>query len=292
MKKQTMQQYIDDSYNGYINAGLKISKQDVIDDTRQRLKATTNKYNIPNDPLYFTSFDTKGVTGMASVAHYAKPNQPYYYQPNDAKRSQVQGVQPTRFNGNIQPQITGMPQAGGPTQFSFTGTQNGQQKSLYFQDLDTWKAASDQLGYRHREVTNNGNEAHATGYEFEDGGTNPPSKPKPKYNIPNAYMFDRFHPEHTPTKQDSVDYKNTFEAAQKNPGQFNYQQLLQASMNDYLIHNELSPDQNRTNYLRDANKAAAVWDAQNPKFEEGGEYELTDIQIKQLRKQGYKIQIL
>ena len=127
--------------------------------------------------------------------------------------------------------------------------------------------------------------------KMQGGGEGP--EPKPRYNIPNAYMFDMMHPNYTPTQSDSLQYRQIFEAAQKDPSKFNYQQLLQKAKNNYLMHNELGYDQNRANYLRDANTAAAVWDAQNPtKFEEGGEYHLTNIQIKQLKKLGYKIDII
>lgn len=307
--------------------------------------------------------------------------------PPPPQRSQVQGPQQlTPAVPQIGAPTGGLgPLAGGPTNFSFTGRDdNGQQTTRYFPDLSSWQAATEAMGYRNRETTNNNQEAHATGYQFkrggmkkadiggpamhdvqalmaqdprvlammqqddkqakgwtnapqqtgnglqinwdhafatqvaqslvggavsrfspnsqqntiqqfnkqqfspvnylpytpnvsqqaqygtmEDGGQIDPPTKKPKYNIPNAFMFDMGNPNYTPTPQDSVLYKQTFDAAQQAPNNFNYQQMNQAAMNNYLVHNELGYTQNRANYLRDANKAAAVWDAQHP-FKKGG----------------------
>lgn len=106
---------------------------------------------------------------------YSKPVQPYTYNkpvPPPPQRTQVQGVQPTPYVPNVQGSAMA-PQApiDPKSNFSFTGRDsNGQQTTRYFSDLDTWKQATDQMDYRQRNVTNNGQEAHATGYQFKDGG--------------------------------------------------------------------------------------------------------------------------
>lgn len=102
---------------------------------------------------------------------FAKPVQPYELAP-EPQKSKTGSLQP--FNKSINIPTTPLSSnvsAGRPTAFSFTGTQGGQQVTRYFDDLDTWQAATDQMGYRHRETTNEGKEAHATGYEFKNGGT-------------------------------------------------------------------------------------------------------------------------
>lgn len=110
--------------------------------------------------------------------YYNKPVQPYVYQPPTPQRSQVQGPQQMTGRPNITPPTGGPgPIAGGPTAFSFTGRDdNGQQVSRYFNDVNSWRAATDQMGYTHRETTNNEKEAHATGYQFREGG---------EYNLTN-----------------------------------------------------------------------------------------------------------
>lgn len=93
--------------------------------------------------------------------------------PPIAERSQVQGPQSaTPGIGQIGIPTGGPgPLAGGPTNFSFTGRNDqGQQDTRYFSDLDTWKAATDQMGYRWRSETNNGQQANASGYQFKLGG--------------------------------------------------------------------------------------------------------------------------
>lgn len=109
----------------------------------------------------------------ASTPLYAQPQQPYQYQPiPEAKRSQVQGVQSNQYTPNVKgsglnPQAPIDPRSN----FSFTGRDDqGQQTTRYFSDLDNWTNATNQMGYRNREVTNNGKEAHATGYQFQEGG--------------------------------------------------------------------------------------------------------------------------
>lgn len=103
--------------------------------------------------------------------HNVKVN--YQEIPSNAKRSQVQGVQSNQYT----PNVTGgsmNPQAPiNPTSnFSFSGRDdNGQQTTRYFSDLDNWTNATNQMGYRQREVTNNGKQASATGYQFKEGGT-------------------------------------------------------------------------------------------------------------------------
>lgn len=103
-------------------------------------------------------------------------------QPPVAKRSQIQGPQqiPTGTPNIGTPTGGPGPLAGGPTNFSFTGRNDqGQQDTRYFSDLDTWKAATDQMGYRWREETNNGKQANASGYQFKEGG---------EYNLTNAQI--------------------------------------------------------------------------------------------------------
>lgn len=115
---------------------------------------------------------------------FDKPKQPYIYQATDqqsiaprpiqtpnAPRSLVQGPKRAQFN-TIQgsPMIPQAP-IDPRSNFSFSGMgSDGQQKSLYFNDLDSWRNATEQMGYSHREVTNNGNSASATGYQFKRGG--------------------------------------------------------------------------------------------------------------------------
>lgn len=108
-------------------------------------------------------------------AQYSDPQQPYAYKKPipELKRSQVQGPQSaTPGIGQIGAPTGGPgPLAGGPTNFSFTGRNDqGQQDTRYFSDLDTWKAATDQMGYRWRNETNNGKNATASGYQFKEGG--------------------------------------------------------------------------------------------------------------------------
>jgi hypothetical protein len=101
------------------------------------------------------------------------PKQPYIYRPNDPKRSNLQGPIQIPNNRSQINQPTGGPEplAGGPTNFSFTGRDDqGQQDTRYFSDLDSWKAATDKMGYSNREITNNGKQANATGYQFAEGG--------------------------------------------------------------------------------------------------------------------------
>jgi len=101
-----------------------------------------------------------------------KTTQPQY-QPPIAKGSQIQGPQKLATDKvNIEAPTGGTgPLAGGPTNFSFTGRNDqGQQDTRYFSDLDTWKAATDQMGYRWRNETNNGKQANASGYQFKQGG--------------------------------------------------------------------------------------------------------------------------
>lgn len=123
----------------------------------------------------WTSIYKKAIAdGVSTFATgYDKPVQPYVYKPNDPKRSEVQA--PGNLAGNISqigaPTGGPGPLAGGPTNFSFTGRDNqGQQTSRYFPDLGSWQNAIDNQGYRWSDVTNNGKEAHASGYQFYTGG--------------------------------------------------------------------------------------------------------------------------
>lgn len=116
---------------------------------------------------------------------FAKPIQPVLYSPsnnnppiytnnqNDPKRSQIQGrVQIPNDRSQIS-QPTGGPGslAGVPTNYSFTGRNDqGQQDTRYFSDLDSWKAATDRMGYSNREVSGDNKKASATGYQFAEGG--------------------------------------------------------------------------------------------------------------------------
>lgn len=97
---------------------------------------------------------------------------PPSYVPPVAKRSQVQGPQQLTEPGQITPPMGGPgPLAGSPTNFSFTGRDNqGQQATRYFPDLSSWQNATDQMGYSWRNITNNGNQANASGYQFQFGG--------------------------------------------------------------------------------------------------------------------------
>lgn len=84
------------------------------------------------------------------------------YDAEDLSRGEVKGG----------PMLPG-PLAGGSSNFSFTGRdESGHQTTKYFSDLDTWRRASDMLGYSHREITNNDRAASATGIgnQFDDGG--------------------------------------------------------------------------------------------------------------------------
>lgn len=106
---------------------------------------------------------------------YNKPTQPYQYVKSipEPKRSQVQT--PAQLVNSV-PQIgipTGGsgPLAGGPTNFSFTGRNDqGQQDTRYFSDLDSWKSATDKMGYSNREISGDNKKANATGYQFAQGG--------------------------------------------------------------------------------------------------------------------------
>lgn len=117
------------------------------------------------------TYDNDHAWGLVHM--YSQPQQPYQYQPiPEAKRSQVQGVQSNQYTPNVKgsglnPQAPIDPRSN----FSFTGRDDqGQQTTRYFSDLDNWTNATNQMGYRNREVTNNGKEAHATGYQFQEGG--------------------------------------------------------------------------------------------------------------------------
>lgn len=108
------------------------------------------------------------------LAHFPEPEQPYIYKNYSPNRSEVQS--PKSLTGSYNP-IHGSPMKAGAsagknkTNFSFTGRDDrGQQDTRYFSDLDTWKAATDMMGYSNRETTDNDQEAHATGYQFKDGG--------------------------------------------------------------------------------------------------------------------------
>lgn len=113
---------------------------------------------------------------MPSARYQVEGNYYYFDKPSASPEPQVSKVQaPTKLAGSV-PQI-GQPTggtgqlAGGPSNFSFTGRDDqGQQATRYFPDLASWTNATNTMGYSNREVTNNGQQANATGYQFKDGG--------------------------------------------------------------------------------------------------------------------------
>lgn len=112
-------------------------------------------------------------------AQYPDPQQPYVYKKPlpELKRSQVQqaGSIPQSMAQIGVPTGGPGPLAGGPTNFSFTGRDDqGQQTTRYFSGLDTWRAATDQMGYRWRSETGNGTSGTASGYQFRGGGETMP----------------------------------------------------------------------------------------------------------------------
>lgn len=118
---------------------------------------------------------------------FDKPKQPFFYK----KSSPQPTIQPKRevfnhkqifnpYNVETTGQKINVPEPGlipqspigqDPTNFSFTGRDdNGQQVTRYFPDIESWQNATNQMGYSHREITNNGKQANATGYQFQAGG--------------------------------------------------------------------------------------------------------------------------
>lgn len=129
------------------------------------------KYGDPTKQQ-FTPYDiTKPHEELTRLMQPQIPNAP---------RSQVQGPQRAQFNTIQGSPMTPQAPIDPRSNFSFSGMgQDGQQKSLYFNDLDSWRNATEQMGYSHREVTNNGNSASATGYQFKEGG---------EYNLTNVQI--------------------------------------------------------------------------------------------------------
>lgn len=171
--KKTFQQLHSEAYKE-----ARANKQDDVVNAARRLE----KYNgrPPEDDVetkYRNFPDETAPNGeilrhQMGVEQFAKPVQPYYYQPNEIRRSNTQKVGKTqRESLNILPPTESLPRAGKQTNFSFSGRDDqGQQTTRYFNDLDTWKNATDQMGYRNREITDSGRQASATGYQFDDGG--------------------------------------------------------------------------------------------------------------------------
>lgn len=126
---------------------------------------------------------------------FAKPQQPYQYQHASPptlpvlNRTTVQNPTSLRgsYNATQRPPVSIGPLAGqGITPFSFTGRDDsGQQITRYFNDLDTWKRATDLMGYSNREITNNNQQANATGFQFEAGGKTP-TTPRYLTTYPNT----------------------------------------------------------------------------------------------------------
>jgi hypothetical protein len=104
---------------------------------------------------------------------FKKPEQPYEYHGAQG-RSPIQQPQGYHIapDGMPEPVMNPGPMAGGPTNFSYSGmdTETGQQVSRYFPDLDSWQRATDAGGYLHRDISNNGNNANATGYQPHQNG--------------------------------------------------------------------------------------------------------------------------
>lgn len=94
--------------------------------------------------------------------------------PSPMNKSKVQSVGSLRSPyGPVQgsPMIPGQLAGQGQTPYSFTGRDdNGQQTTKYFNDLDTWKNATNQMGYANRQISGDNKTANATGYQFKEGG--------------------------------------------------------------------------------------------------------------------------
>lgn len=170
-------------------------------------RATYGQLHDPNGkpPSSWDMFTRKNTTGANDqyyVGNYSRPVQPYEYQAKkkytpkqleDIKsgktpvqdqrysRGDMHGISrkymlPSeeamwRQRGEIKPAGNIGPLAGGKTNFSFTGRdQGGQQVTRYFPDMDSWQDAANMLGYSHSEVDSQGAHATGIGNQFDDGG--------------------------------------------------------------------------------------------------------------------------
>lgn len=120
------------------------------------------------------------VPNMMDQPLFKKPVQPYYYAPDKPpppklKRTNTGGLASTGDRGEIAtPALSSSVVARQQkTPFSYSGMDrsDGQQKSVYFPDLQSWKDFTGAQGAALRDtmITNNDKEAHATGY-FKYGG--------------------------------------------------------------------------------------------------------------------------
>lgn len=135
---------------------------------------------VRNRPLNDRNHDLAGedyMPNMVDQIQFKKPVQPYYYSPDkpipDPKRSNPGGMANTESRGAI-PE-TGLSSSLAAQQqktlFSYSGMDRstGQQRSVYFPDISSWRDFTEKQGYTDRETINNDKEAHATGY-FKYGG--------------------------------------------------------------------------------------------------------------------------
>lgn len=134
--------------------------------------------NAPEQELWRFDKPIRSKTAIRSKPVFVPP--PMY-------PSQIQSAGP--FQPSLNP-IQGSPFRQGPlagqgtTNFSFTGRDdNGQQSTRYFSDLDTWRNATDRMGYANRQVAGDNSSAQATGYQFRSGGKTINTSQYPKHSM-------------------------------------------------------------------------------------------------------------
>lgn len=167
--KKLWEQYSDLWADNQPDIGIALARQ-------FKMRATDREKYLANfKPSGYTKLWNGDVNGEINL--FDKPQQPYRYEPQEVisppQLSRVGNTAPlsNSINPIHAPASVSSVSAGQVTPFSFTGRDdNGQQTTRYFSDLDTWKAATDMIGYKQRETTNNDKEAHATGYQFKQGG--------------------------------------------------------------------------------------------------------------------------
>ena len=148
----------------------------------QRMRGYAN-LNM-NDPMYGNGVEEyeydpiavkpwKMLTPDERKERIQKYGQPDTQKP-DLKKVKVQDVKYERSPIDIQatsPSTSRVQASQQPTKFSYTARdQNGQQKTIYFPDFKSWQEFTDKNQYSHREIENNNQEGHATGYSFQTGG--------------------------------------------------------------------------------------------------------------------------
>lgn len=142
--------------------------------------APVASYVVNTDIPYSRSNEEMGGNGMVDlyrkpitpVAYRPKASAPPYQAPRSLVDQQVQGVSgmlpiqaaPAMSNVTAQQQQT-------PFSYSGMNRDTGQQQSVYFPDLDSWKGFVQQQGaaVMNSSTTNNDKQANATGY-FKQGG--------------------------------------------------------------------------------------------------------------------------